>query len=250
MDDMKLLRYSRQIMLSELDIEGQEKLLNAKVLVIGMGGLGCPVALYLSATGVGEISLADDDEVEISNLQRQIAHFQNSIGMNKAKSVVSTLMKLNPNQRTKLIDYRMKRSELEQQLPSLDLVIDCTDNLESRYLINQLCWEHGKPLISGAAIRWEGQVSMFHSSVKNSPCYQCLYPKNSTYKSANLTCSENGVVSPLVGIIGTIQAMEAIKAITGIGESLVGKVTYYDAKQTEWKKFTLSKSPNCPICSS
>ena len=249
MDDINLLRFSRQIMLPEMDIAGQEKLLNAKVLVIGMGGLGCPVALYLSATGVGELILADDDKVEISNLQRQIGHFHDSVGMNKAKSVESTLKKLNPKQRTKLIDHRMGRSDLEKQLPLIDLVIDCTDNLESRYLINQLCWEHCKPLISGAAIRWEGQVSVFDSSVTNSPCYQCLYPKETNLNDTTQSCSENGVVSPLVGIIGSTQAMEAIKVITGIGQSLVGKVAYYDAKQNEWKKFTLSKSPDCPVCS-
>mgnify|MGYP001399197165 FL=1 len=249
MDDTTLLRYSRQIMLPELDIAGQKKLLNAKVLVLGMGGLGCPVALYLSATGIGELILADDDEVEISNLQRQIAHFQNSVGINKAKSVDATLTKLNPNQRTTLIEYRMNSSDLEQRLPSIDLVIDCTDNLESRYLVNEICWMHEKPLISGAAIRWEGHVSMFDGSVRDSPCYQCLYPEDDNFNETNLNCSENGVVSPLVGIIGTTQAMEAIKVITGIGETLLGKVAYYDAKQTEWKKFSLPKSTNCPICS-
>ena len=249
MDDTTLLRYSRQIMLPELDIAGQEKLLDAKVLVLGMGGLGCPVALYLSATGIGELILADDDEVEISNLQRQIAHFQNSVGMNKAKSVDATLTKLNPNQRTTLIEYRMNSSDLEQRLPSIDLVIDCTDNLESRYLVNEICWMHDKPLISGAAIRWEGHVSMFDGSVRDSPCYQCLYPEENNLNATNLNCSENGVVSPLVGIIGTTQAMEAIKVITGIGETLLGKVAYYDAKQTEWKKFSLPKATNCPICS-
>ena len=217
MDDTNLLRYSRQIMLPELDIAGQEKLLKAKVLIMGMGGLGCPVALYLSAAGVGELILADDDNVEISNLQRQIAHFQHSVGMNKAKSVNTTLSELNSSQRTTLIEFRMNRSDLEERIPPTDLVIDCTDNLESRYLINELCWKYGKPLISGAAIRWEGQVSMFDRSVENSPCYQCLYPQENTMGETNLNCSENGVISPLVGVIGTTQAMEAIKVITGIG---------------------------------
>ena len=249
MDDTNLLRYSKQIMLPELDIAGQEKLLKAKVLIMGMGGLGCPVSLYLSAAGVGELILADDDNVEISNLQRQIAHFQNSVGMNKAKSVNTTLLELNSNQRTTLIEFRMNRSDLEERIPLTDLVIDCTDNLESRFLINELCWKYGKPLISGAAIRWEGQVSMFDRTVENSPCYQCLYPQENTTGETNLNCSENGVISPLVGVIGTTQAMEAIKVITGIGQSLVGKVAYYDAKQNEWQKFSLAKSANCPICS-
>jgi len=250
MDDTTLLRYSRQIMLPELDIAGQKKLLNAKVLVLGMGGLGCPVALYLSATGIGELILADDDEVEISNLQRQIAHFQNSVGMNKAKSVEATLTNLNPNQRTTLIEYRMNSSDLEQRLPSIDLVIDCTDNLKSRYLVNKICWKHNKPLISGAAIRWEGHVSMFNGSVRDSPCYQCLYPEDDNLNETDLNCSENGVVSPLVGVVGTIQAMEAIKFITGVGESLVGKVIYYDAKRSDWQKFNLAKAPDCQTCSS
>ena len=249
MDDTNLLRYSRQIMLPELDIAGQEKLLKAKVLIMGMGGLGCPVALYLSATGVGELILADDDNVEISNLQRQVAHFQNSVGINKAKSVNATLKELNPSQRTTLIEYRMNRSDLEELIPFIDLAVDCTDNLESRFLINELCWKHSKPLISGAAIRWEGQVSVFDRSVENSPCYQCLYPQGNTMSETNLNCSENGVISPLVGIVGTTQAMEAVKVITGIGQSLVGKVAYYDAKQNEWQKFSLPKSANCPICS-
>ncbi len=249
MDDTNLLRYSRQIMLPELDIAGQEKLLKAKVLIMGMGGLGCPVALYLSATGVGELILADDDNVEISNLQRQVAHFQNSVGINKAKSVNATLKELNPSQRTTLIEYRMNRSDLEEIIPFIDLAVDCTDNLESRFLINELCWKHSKPLISGAAIRWEGQVSVFDRSVENSPCYQCLYPQGNTMSETNLNCSENGVISPLVGIVGTTQAMEAVKVITGIGQSLVGKVAYYDAKQNEWQKFSLPKSANCPICS-
>ncbi len=249
MDDTNLLRYSRQIMLPELDIAGQEKLLKAKVLIMGMGGLGCPVALYLSATGVGELILADDDNVEISNLQRQVAHFQNSVGINKAKSVNATLKELNPSQRTTLIEHRMNRSDLEDIIPFIDLAVDCTDNLESRFLINELCWKHSKPLISGAAIRWEGQVSVFDRSVENSPCYQCLYPQGNTMSETNLNCSENGVISPLVGIVGTTQAMEAVKVITGIGQSLVGKVAYYDAKQNEWQKFSLPKSANCPICS-
>ena len=187
MDDTNLLRYSRQIMLPELDIAGQEKLLKAKVLIMGMGGLGCPVSLYLSAAGVGELILADDDNVEISNLQRQIAHFQHSVGMNKAKSVNNTLLELNSNQRTTLIEFRMNRSDLEERIPLTDLVIDCTDNLGSRFLINELCWKYGKPLISGAAIRWEGQVSMFHRSVKNSPCYQCLYPRDDSMGAVSYT---------------------------------------------------------------
>ena len=248
MKDSELMRYSRQIMLPEIDVAGQEKLNNAKVLILGLGGLGSPVAIYLAAAGVNGLTLADDDTVDISNLQRQIAHTTDSVGINKAISAKASLEKLNPKLETSLVQHRMNRSELLDLVPSVDLVIDSTDNLESRNLINEVCWESKKVLISGAAIRWEGHVSMFDSSISNSPCYRCLYPNDS--EGENMNCSENGVVSPLVGVVGTIQAMEAIKFITGVGESLVGKVIYYDAKRSDWQKFNLAKSPDCQTCSS
>ena len=247
MDDTELLRYSRQIMLPEIDVSGQQKLKSASVLVLGVGGLGSPVALYLAASGIGTLVLADDDNVEISNLQRQIVHSQEAISMNKARSAQLTLKRLSPSLETKLIQHRMNYNELEDLIPSVNLVIDCSDNLETRYLINEVCWKNKKPLISGAAIRWEGHLSMFDSSNPESPCYRCLYPND--INGENLSCSENGVASPLVGIIGTMQAMEAVKVLTGVGQSLIGKVMYYDAKQNDWKKFNLTRAPNCPICS-
>lgn len=247
MDDTELLRYSRQIMLPEIDVSGQEKLKSAKVLVLGVGGLGSPVALYLAASGIGTLVLADDDNVETSNLQRQIVHSQDTIGMNKARSAQLSLKKLSPLLETKLVQHRMNHNELKGLIPSVNLVVDCSDNLETRYLINEVCWKNKKPLISGAAIRWEGHLSTFDSSNLESPCYRCLYQNDSD--GENLSCSENGVASPLVGIIGTMQAMEAIKILSGVGQSLIGKVMYYDAKHNDWKKFNLTRAPNCPTCS-
>ena len=247
MDDSELLRYSRQIMLPEIDVLGQEKLRSASALILGLGGLGSPVAFYLAASGIGSLVLADDDRVEISNLQRQIIHNHDNIGRNKASSAQLTLRKLNPSVETKVIQHRMSSKELTKQVESVNLVIDCCDNLETRQLINEVCWKNKRPLISGAAIRWEGHISTFDSSNPESPCYRCLYPGENN--GTNLSCSENGVVSPLVGIIGTTQAMEAIKLISGVGESLIGKVMYYDAKKNDWKKFNLTRAPNCPICS-
>ena len=247
MDDTELLRYSRQILLPEIDVSGQEKLKSAKVLVLGVGGLGSPVTLYLAASGIGTLVLADDVNVETSNLQRQIVHSQDTIGMNKARSAQLTLKKISPLLETKLIQHRMNDNDLKDLIPSVNLVVDCSDNLETRYLINEVCWKNKKPLISGAAIRWEGHVSTFDSSNPESPCYRCLYPIDSD--GENLSCSENGVISPLVGIIGTMQAMEAIKVLSGVGQSLIGKVMYYDAKHNDWKKFNLTRAPNCPTCS-
>lgn len=247
MNDTDLLRYSRQIMLPELDVEGQEKLAQSKVLVIGMGGLGSPVALYLAASGVGTLILADYDVVDLSNLQRQIAHFQGSIGANKAESANTSLLRINPHLKTELIKTRLDGIAMANLVETADLVIDSTDNAESRYLINQVCWKSKKPLISGAAIRWEGHVSMFDGSNISSPCYRCLYPN--TNQSVDLNCANNGVISPLVGIIGSTQALEAVKNLTGIGTSLVGSVLYYDSKLTEWRKFTLKRLKNCPVCS-
>ncbi len=249
MDDTELLRYSRQIMLPDIDVSGQKKLRKSKVLILGIGGLGSPVALYLTASGIGTLFLADDDNVDISNLQRQIIHSQETLGMNKARSAQLALKKLDPMLKTNLIQHRMSYTELMDLISSVNLVVDCSDNFETRYLVNEVCWKNKKPLISGAAIRWEGHVSMYDSSDPESPCYRCLYPHHDR-DGEILNCSENGVASPLVGVIGTIQAMEAIKVLSGVGESLVGKVMYYDAKHNDWKKFNLTRTPNCPVCSS
>jgi len=246
MQDAELLRYSRQIMLPEVDIAGQTALQNSRVMIVGLGGLGSPAALYLAAAGVGTLLLCDDDEVELSNLQRQIAHNEEAIGVNKAVSAARTIQALNPYVETDTQTRRLAEDELLTKIEGVDLVLDCTDNFFSRYLINKTCWQSNTPLVSGAAIRWEGQVAVFDANQATSPCYSCLYPDQ---EGTDLNCAENGVIAPLVGVIGTCQALEAVKLITGVGECLVGHVLYFDAKYMEWRKLTLNKRLNCPVCS-
>lgn len=247
MDDRELLRYSRQIMLPEVDIDGQDRLRNASILVIGLGGLGSPVALYLAAAGAGRLILNDYDTVDLSNLQRQIVHADASIGQPKVDSAAAAVTRLNPLVRVETIDRRLSREALEELLPRVDLVLDATDNFTARYRVNAACWRTGTPLVSGAAIRWEGQVTSFDPRIPDSPCYRCLYRQAD---NAALNCAENGVIAPLVGVVGTLQAMEAVKLITGVGEPLVGRVLYYDAKRAEWREFKLSKRRGCPVCGS
>ncbi len=247
MDDRELLRYSRQIMLPEIDIEGQHRLGNATVLVIGLGGLGSPVALYLAAAGIGRLILNDFDAVELSNLQRQIAHADASVGTPKVQSAAETLTALNPLVAVETIGHKLSREALEELLVRVDLVVDASDNFATRYLVNDACWRVGKPLVSGAAIRWEGQVARFDPDRPESPCYRCLYPQGDDQA---LNCAENGVIAPLVGVVGAMQAMEAVKAITGVGDPLVGHVLFYDAKRADWRKFRLPKRPACPVCGS
>lgn len=249
MNDEQLLRFSRQIMLPDFDIAGQERLLSAKVLLIGLGGLGSPIAMYLGAAGVGELVLLDDDQVDSSNLQRQIAHREQDLGINKANSAARAVKDLNSDTKLKVIQRRLEGAELASQIERADLVIDATDNFDSRYLINRLCWQTKTPLISGAAIRWEGQISVFDPTDPHSPCYQCLYPETDSNNSAALNCAENGVIAPLVGIIGCSQALQAIKYLTGVGGSLVGYTLFFDGKYMEWRRLKLSKSKDCPICS-
>lgn len=245
MEDSELLRYSRQIMLPDIDVAGQEQLLQAKVLIVGLGGLGSPAAMYLAAAGVGNLILCDDDQVDLSNLQRQIAHSTGSIGMNKAQSAAQRIAELNPSTNVAVIDQRLDEITLTQTITEVTLVLDCTDNFSSRYLINDVCWQAKVPVVSGAGIRWEGQVTVFDPNANDSPCYRCLYP---TAEDEALNCSENGVVSPLVGVIGACQALEAMKHITGIGESLSGSILYFDAKYMDWRKLNLSPRPGCPTC--
>tara|TARA_B100000768_G_scaffold181129_1_gene202978 strand:+ start:959 stop:1711 length:753 start_codon:yes stop_codon:yes gene_type:complete len=250
MNDEQLLRFSRQIMLPDFDIVGQERLLDAKILLIGLGGLGSPIAMYLAAAGVGEMVLVDDDQVDASNLQRQIAHREKDVGINKAQSAAKIVKDLNSNTRVTVIERRLKSTALTSQIDYVDLVIDATDNFDSRYLINRLCWQTNTPLVSGAAIRWEGQISVFDPTNAGSPCYQCLYPEtDATNDGTALNCSENGVIAPLVGIIGSCQALEAIKYLAGVGSSLVGFTLFFDGKYMEWRRLKLSKAKECPICS-
>jgi adenylyltransferase/sulfurtransferase len=245
MKDEQLLRYSRQIMLPEMDVAGQQKLVDASVLIIGMGGLGCPVAMYLSAAGVGHLIIADDDTVELTNLQRQIAHGQTNLGESKVGSAEATLKGLNPDVRVKRIEQRLEGEALDQAVAAADVVVDACDNFTTRFAINRSCIKHGKPLVSGAAIRMEGQVAVFNSQDPQSPCYQCLYSEGD---DDDASCSHNGVMAPLVGIIGSVQAMETIKVITGIGRNLTGRLLLLDAATMQWREMKLPRDESCPAC--
>ena len=246
LSDEQLLRYSRQIMLPDVDINGQETWLNSAVLIVGLGGLGSPVAMYLAAAGVGELVLLDDDDVELSNLQRQVIHNTKRIGQPKVDSARNTIAALNPDIRVKTIYERLDESALQRLIATVDLVVDCTDNFSTRFAINRACFQHKKPLVSGAAIRMQGQVAVYDPLTLGSPCYQCLYKEGS---DEALTCSESGVLSPLVGIIGSIQAMEALKVLASVGESLAGRLMLLDAKSMEWRTLKLRKDPHCTVCS-
>ena len=246
MDDEQLLRYSRQIMLPELDIAGQERLLDSTVLIVGLGGLGSPVALYLAAAGVGTLVLVDHDDVELSNLQRQIVHRNTAIGTSKVSSAAATLAEINPDTRMRTIPRALEGDELAAAVSDADIVVDATDNFQVRYALNEACWKSATPLVSGAAIRFEGQVAVFDPRQPDSPCYQCLYAEGD---DEALNCSENGVAAHLVGIIGACQAMETMKVLTGVGDPLVGYVLYFDGKRMEWRKLKLPKMPGCPTCS-
>ena len=244
MNDQQLLRYSRQIMLPQVDIEGQEKLLNAHILIIGAGGLGSPASLYLAAAGVGTLAIYDDDQVDLSNLQRQITHYTDDIGTDKVISTQQTLNKINPDTQVTAVKQRLEGNVLESAVSCADVVLDCSDNFTTRFAINEASVKHKTPLVSGAAIRFEGQVSVF-SAEDNSPCYNCLYTKNGEELQ---NCATNGVISPITGIIGSIQAMEAMKIILNIGETLTGRLLLLDGLSMQWNEMKLRKNANCPTC--
>jgi molybdopterin/thiamine biosynthesis adenylyltransferase len=244
MNDEQLLRYSRQIMLPDVDLEGQEKLLAARVVIIGLGGLGSPVAMYLAAAGVGHLTLVDFDAVDLSNLQRQIAHTTARIGENKAVSAAQNLRELNPDVEINCIENLLDADDLAELVKLATVVLDCTDNFQTRFAINAACVTAKVPLVSGAAIRLEGQVAVFDSRDINSPCYRCLYEEDSD----DLTCAANGVLAPLVGVIGSMQALEAIKLICGFGTNLAGRLLLLDARHSHWRELKLPKDKNCPIC--
>jgi adenylyltransferase/sulfurtransferase len=245
-NDEQLLRYSRQIMLPDVDLDGQEKLLAARVLIIGLGGLGSPVAMYLAAAGVGHLTLVDFDAVDLSNLQRQIAHTSARIGVNKAASAAQSVRELNPEVALECIEQLLDEQALLDQIKQADVVVDCTDNFQTRFAINAACVAAKVPLVSGAAIRLEGQVAVFDSRDGNSPCYRCLYEEDSD----DLTCAANGVLAPVVGIIGSVQALETIKLICGFGSNLAGRLLLLDARHSQWRELKLPKDKNCPVCAS
>jgi len=247
MDDPQLLRYSRQIMLPQVSIEGQQRLLDARVLIIGIGGLGSPVAMYLAASGVGHLVLVDHDKVELSNLQRQIAHTTEHLGMDKVASAQHTLAALNPGVRVTAIARQLDPEALVEQVQLADAVVDCSDNFATRFALNRVCVANKTPLISGAAIRLEGQVAVFRPGRTDSPCYRCLYKDMDELAES---CSQTGVLAPLVGIIGSIQATETIKVLLDIGETLTGRLLILDALTMEWRNIRLRKDPDCPVCGS
>ena len=245
MTDDDLLRYSRQIMLPDFDVAGQERLLASHVLIVGIGGLGSPAAMYLAASGIGRLTLADDDVVDLSNLQRQIAHGEATVGRSKVQSAAERVAALNSTVAVCPVARRLEGEPLTSAVEEADLVLDATDNMATRVAINEACVAARTPLVSGAAIRMEGQVAVFDPRAAESPCYRCLYDD---VGDVALNCAENGVIAPLVGIVGTVQAMEAVNLIAGVGEPLVGHVLYLDAKRMEWRKFRLPRNPRCPTC--
>ncbi|MGB5736203.1 MAG: molybdopterin-synthase adenylyltransferase MoeB [Thiohalocapsa sp.] len=244
MNEQQLLRYSRQILLPGFGVDGQQRLLDARVLIVGLGGLGSPVAMYLAAAGVGTLLLADFDAVDLSNLQRQLLHGNADIGRTKVDSAIATLKALNPDTRLEPVKGSLNADWLSQIAPRVDLIVDCCDNFQTRFAVNAACVAHGVPLVSGAAIRTEGQVCVF-SGKPGEPCYQCLYPSQS---GLDETCERNGVLSPLVGIIGSVQATEAIKVLAGIGEPLFGRLLLLDALHMEWRSVRLPADPRCSVC--
>jgi len=245
MNDEQLLRYNRQIMLPQIDIEGQQKLLNAHVLIIGMGGLGSPAAIYLTAAGIGALTLVDFDKVELTNLQRQIVHRNSDIDKPKVDSAKRNLLAINPDVQINTIDIKPDQQTLEKLVQQADVVLDASDNYQTRFAINGACVLHHVPLVSGAAIRFEGQISVFDKRHDSSPCYNCLYPKAGDEEE---TCSENGILAPVVGIIGSMQALEAIKIVCAIGEPLVGRLLVLDALSMNWRSMQLKRDPSCPVC--
>lgn len=251
MNDSQLLRYSRHILLPQVAYEGQEKLVNSHALVVGAGGLGSPVALYLAASGVGTLTICDFDVVDLTNLQRQIIHTTASVGVNKAVSAQQTIYEINPEVVVHTVQQKSTPEAFSALVEKADVVIDCSDNFATRYLLNKLCVQHQKPLVSGAAIGFEGQITVYDMRASTSPCYHCLFPDTSTDTGENneMRCASHGVFAPLVGMIGTTQAAEALKLLMGIGDSLQGRLLLLDALAMEWRTIKLNKDPACAVCS-
>jgi len=245
-NDQQLLRYSRHILLPEIGVEGQEKLLAAHALVIGAGGLGSPAALYLASAGVGTITLADGDAVDLTNLQRQILHTTAAVGRPKAASGRDTLAKLNPEARVVALEERLDPGRLGELVARADVVLDCSDNFATRHAANRACVKHRRALVSGAALRFDGQISVFDLRRDDSPCYGCLFPEDAPVEEER--CAVMGVFAPLTGIIGATQAAEALKLLTGTGEPLCGRLLLLDALRMEWRSIRLKKDPGCKVC--
>lgn len=246
MTDDQLLRYSRHILLDAIGIEGQERILATHALIIGAGGLGSPVALYLASAGIGRITLVDDDTVDFTNLQRQILHVQSRVGMAKAESGKQALAAINPTVDVVPVQKRLAGAELDALVATADIVLDCTDNFSTRHAINRACVHHKKPLVSGAAIRFDGQISVYDQRHDDAPCYHCLFPEAEDVEEVR--CAVMGVLAPLTGIIGSMQATEALKLAAGIGQSLNGRLLLLDALDMEWRSVKFRKDPDCAVC--
>lgn len=246
MNDDQLLRYSRHIMLDEIGIEGQERILAAHVLIIGAGGLGSPAALYLGSAGVGKLTLVDHDTVDMTNLQRQIAHTTARVGMPKVQSIRQAVHAINPEVQIQCIEKRATNELLDQLVPQASVVLDCTDNYQTRQRINAACIKHGVPLVEGAAIRLDGQIMVIDPRDPDSPCYACIFAPEAEFEEVQ--CSTMGVFAPLVGLIGTQQAAEALKLITGFGQSSVGRLQMLDVRSMEWSTMHTTRNTDCPVC--
>ena len=247
MDDRQLLRYSRHILLDDIGVEGQERLLAAHALVIGAGGLGSPVALYLASAGVGRITLVDDDTVDLTNLQRQIAHTEARVGQPKVESARAAIAAINPDVQVRTVAQRADEALLRPLVAEADVVLDCTDNFATRQALNRACVAARKPLVAGAAIGFDGQVSVYDLRQADSPCYACVFPATQTVEEVR--CATMGVFAPLVGLIGTVQAAEALKLLCGIGKPLVGRLLMLDSRRMEWTEVRVQRQPDCQVCS-
>ncbi len=246
MQDDELLRYSRHILLDDIGIEGQTRILNGHALVIGAGGLGSPAAMYLAVAGIGHLTLVDHDTVDLTNLQRQIAHRSDSVGQPKVTSAKRTVNELNAQVQVITLQQRADAALLDKLVPQADVVLDCCDNFTTRHAVNAACVRHNKPLVSGAAIQFDGQISVYDPRDANAPCYACVFPPGEAFEEVR--CSTMGVFAPLVGIIGTMQAAEALKLIAGIGRSLAGRLLMLDGRAMEWTEVRMPRSASCPVC--
>ncbi|SDV48254.1 HesA/MoeB/ThiF family protein [Chitinasiproducens palmae] len=246
MNDEQLLRYSRHILLDEWGIEAQEKVSAAHALIIGVGGLGTPAAMYLAAAGVGRLTLVDGDTVDLTNLQRQIAHTTETVGMPKTASARLTLARLNPTIVVETVAQRADDALLDRLVPTADVVLDCCDNFDTRHAVNRACVRAAVPLVSGAALRFDGQLSAFDTRNPASPCYACLFPPD--HAPAETACATMGVFAPAVGVIGTMQAADALRIISGIGRTMVGRLLMHDALETRWNELAIDRDPACPVC--
>jgi molybdopterin/thiamine biosynthesis adenylyltransferase len=245
-DDAQLLRYSRHLLLDELGVEGQQRLIDSHALILGAGGLGSPVALYLAASGVGRITLIDDDAVDLTNLQRQIAHTTHRVGQPKVDSAREAMLALNPLVQVQTLPIRADEAALMRLVADADVVIDGSDNFATRHAVNRACVQHAVPLVSGAVIRLDGQLTTYDTRDATSPCYACLFPPDQAPEEVR--CSTLGVLAPLVGVIGTLQATEAVKLLAGVGRSLAGRLQLLDGRSLEWTEMRLRRQPDCPVC--